>query len=111
MSGLSSGDTTALIHRLEECGDLTRHAHPHDNRSILVSASDAVPERAEALYAPLVQEMDQLAAQLTDAERALIGRYLTAVAQVSERHAARLHELLREHECDVIAPPAPGPWA
>jgi DNA-binding MarR family transcriptional regulator len=109
--GLSSGGTTALIHRLFDSGHLATHPNPHDKRSILVSASRAVLERAEELYAPLVQEMNELAAQLTDAERALIGRYLSAVVELSERHAARLCELLREHYRDVIVPPARGLWA
>ena len=38
----------------------------------------------------------------------MIGRYLTRVAELSEHHAARVDDVLREHERDVIAPPTRG---
>jgi DNA-binding MarR family transcriptional regulator len=109
--GLTSGGTTALIHRLVQSGHLTRHPHPRDRRSSILTASRAVLERAEELYAPLVEEMNELAARLGDADRAVVGRYLAEVAEASERHAARLEDLVREEQREVIAPPSPGLWA
>jgi hypothetical protein len=49
-----------------------------------------VLRRAEDFYAPLVEHIDALANQLTDSERSLVGRHLTLVAEVIERHARRL---------------------
>jgi DNA-binding MarR family transcriptional regulator len=109
--GLTSGGTTALIHRLLESGHLTRHPHPHDKRSSLLTASEAVLERAEELYAPLVEELNELAVRLTDSDRGIIGRYLAEVVESSERHAARLDDLVRDEQREVVAPPSPGLWA
>jgi DNA-binding MarR family transcriptional regulator len=109
--GLSSGGTTALLHRLDEAGHLTRHPHPSDKRSCLLTASRAVVERAEEIYAPLVEDMDELALGLSDDERAEVARYLTRVAALSERHAERLDTLLREKQRDAIGERAPGLWA
>ena len=109
--GLSSGGTTALIHRLDDAGHLAKHPHPSDKRSCLLTASRAVVERAEEVYAPLVEEMDELAFGLSDDERVVIARYLTAVAELSERHAERLDTLLREKQRDAFGERAPGLWA
>jgi len=108
--GLSSGGTTALIHRLLEAGHLTRHPHPHDRRSSLLTASGEVLERAGALYAPLVADMNALAAALPADERAIVGRYLTDVAELSEQHARRLRDRARAGEREPVSPPAPGLW-
>jgi DNA-binding MarR family transcriptional regulator len=108
---LTSGGTTALINRLVASGHLTKHPHPRDKRSSILTASREVLERAEELYAPLVGDMNELAARLEEAERAVVGRYLAEVAELSERHAARLDDLVREEQREVIAPPAPGLWA
>jgi DNA-binding MarR family transcriptional regulator len=109
--GLTSGGTTALIQRLVDAGNLTRRPHPRDKRSSLLAASESMLERAEKLYAPLVEAMNELTAQLADPERASIGRYLTDVVQLSERHAERLQDLVRSDQHEDVAPPAPGLWA
>jgi DNA-binding MarR family transcriptional regulator len=109
--GLTSGGTTALIHRLVESGHITRHPHPRDRRSSILTASPEVLERAEQLFLPLVQEMDALAVRLTDAQRTVIGRYLTHVAALTEEHAGRLQAIARDEQREAIAPPAPGIWA
>ena len=108
---LTSGGTTALIHRLERAGHVARHPHPDDRRRILVTATETIVASAEAVYAPLIAEMDEVAVRLTDEERAIVGRYLTAVAEVSQRHADRLDAALRAEEADIVAAPAPGLWA
>lgn len=109
--GLSSGGTTALIHRLIEAGHLTRHPHPHDKRSSLLTAGPAVIARAEELYGPLVTGMNELAARLSEADRAVIGRYLTTVAELSEHHAQRMRDRARTEERELLSPPAPGLWS
>jgi DNA-binding MarR family transcriptional regulator len=108
---LTSGGTTALIHRLERGGHLARHPHPDDRRSILLTATEAIVASAEELYAPLIAEMDEVSERLNDEERAIVGRYLTAIAAVSQRHAERLDAAARADDADVVAVPAPGLWA
>jgi DNA-binding MarR family transcriptional regulator len=109
--GLTSGGTTALINRLLESGHLTRHPHPRDKRSSILTASPAVLARASAIYAPLVASMDELAEGLTADERSVVVRFLTSVVELFERHAMRLQDQVREEEREIVSPPAPELWA
>jgi DNA-binding MarR family transcriptional regulator len=109
--GLTSGGTTALIHRLEGAGHLERHPHPRDKRSTLLTASDSIVARAEEIYAPLVDDMDEISDRLPEDVRIAVGEYLTEIAVVSEQHAERLDSTERAESADTIAPPAPGLWA
>ena len=109
--GLTSGGTTALVQRLEGAGHLARHPHPRDRRSILLTATPSIVERAEVIYAPLVQELDEVSARLTDEQRSVVGGYLEEIAAASERHAERLDTTARAESTEVIAAPAPGLWA
>jgi DNA-binding MarR family transcriptional regulator len=108
--GLTSGGTTALIHRLLEAGHLEQHPHPRDRRSSVLTASASVLERAQRLYAPLVEAMNELSSRLSAPERAVVGSYLRDVAQLNERHADRLHALARTEQREIVAPPTPGLW-
>jgi DNA-binding MarR family transcriptional regulator len=109
--GLTSGGTTALIHRLEAAGHLSRHPHPADRRSMLLTASPSIVTQAEELYAPLVKAMDEVSERLTEEERVVVGRYLSEIAAVSEQHAERLQAAVRADSTEVVAAPAPGLWA
>jgi DNA-binding MarR family transcriptional regulator len=109
--GLTSGGTTALINRLLDAGRLARHPHPRDKRSSILTASPDVLERAARLYAPLVEDMNRLAKELTAEERVVVGRYLADVAELFERHAKRLHDMVRTEEREIVSPPSPGLWA
>jgi DNA-binding MarR family transcriptional regulator len=109
--GLTSGGTTTLIHRLEAAGHVERHPHPHDRRSLLVTASASAVARAEELYSPLVAELDAVFARLGERERATVGSCLAEVTAVSERHAERLRAAASAGATDVVAAPAPGLWA
>jgi DNA-binding MarR family transcriptional regulator len=109
--GLTSGGTTALLHRLEAAGHLARHPHPDDRRSTLLTATPSILAAAEQVYAPLVKEMDEASARLTDHERAIVARYLAEIAAVSERHAERLDAAVRAESADGAAAPVPGLWA
>lgn len=109
--GLSSGGTTALIHRLLEAGHLTRHPHPSDKRSSLLTAAPAVIARAEQLYAPLVAGMNELAARLSETDRAVVGRYLSKVVEMSEHQAQRMRDRARTEERELLSPPSPGLWS
>jgi DNA-binding MarR family transcriptional regulator len=107
--GLTSGGTTALVRRLEDAGHVTRRPHPRDKRSIILSPSASVLERAGEVYAPLVDDMDAVSARFSSEEREVIGRYMTEIAHVSERHAESL--AAREQPDHAVAAPAPSLWA
>jgi DNA-binding MarR family transcriptional regulator len=109
--GLTSGGTTALLRRLESAGHLSRHPHPGDRRSTLVRATPSILAAAERVFAPLVADMDEAAAQLTDRERSLVARYLGEIVAITERHAERLDAAVRADAAAFVAAPAPGLWA
>jgi len=109
--GLTSGGTTALLHRLEAAGHLSRHPHPDDGRSILLTASRSILAAAERIYAPLVEDMDEAAARLSAEDRGVVARYLAEIAAVCERHAERLDAAVRAESADTVAAPASGLWA
>jgi hypothetical protein len=70
-----------------------------------------VLERAGAVYAPLVDDMDAVSARFSSEEREVIGRYMTEIAHVSERHADSLDSAAREQPDEAVAAPAPSLWA
>jgi DNA-binding MarR family transcriptional regulator len=77
---LSSGAITALVDRLERTGHVQRRPNPADRRSSVVLP---VPEGLEEVGRHFVP----VAAELTDKERAVVGRYLEAASEVFRRHA------------------------
>lgn len=108
---LTSGGTTALLQRLERAGHIERHPHPNDRRSVLVGISAPTAERASALLAPYVTELDRMTDELSDDERATVERFLAAVADAGRRHAEGLRARSAGHrsQADVFA--APALWA
>jgi len=109
--GLTSGGVTALVQRLERAGHVRRHAHPRDGRSTLLSLEPETVERASECYAPLVAELDAMIGRLTEAEQAVVLRFLERAAEAGERHAEELATQADEAHARPIAPPAPGMWA
>jgi len=109
--GLTSGGTTALIHRLEGAGHLERQPHPRDRRRSILRPSDTLVERAVPLYAPLVADMDEATSRLTPDERRLVVRFLEEMVELSERHVDELAASLeaKRRAAAPVAPP-PGLW-
>lgn len=84
---LSSGAVTALVDRLEGAGRAERVPNPRDRRSWVVRV------RLEGLAGPrrhmvaLRDDLLEVTAELSEEERAAVGRYLEDVAEVFARHA------------------------
>lgn len=109
--GLSSGGMTAMVQRLEGSGHLVRRPHPVDGRSVLLRLSPTLRERAEALFAPLIHDLDRMIVRLPKPEREALARLLHQAAEVNERHAdALLAEVTEAADADA-APLVPGLWA
>jgi DNA-binding MarR family transcriptional regulator len=108
---LTSGGTTALVQRLERAGHVTRESHPHDGRSTLLRLTPRSEEDATAAFAHLVHELDRLAGELSDAERAVVAGFLERVADAAERHAADAARALEDRARTAIGEPVPGLWA
>jgi DNA-binding MarR family transcriptional regulator len=87
---LTSGGMTALLHRLYRAGHIARRPHPKDRRSVLVSANPEVLQRIAELLAPLVADADEISAELSARDRAVVLRYLERIVASSERRADEL---------------------
>lgn len=106
---LSSGGVTALVQRLELAGHVERQAHPTDRRSVLLELSPALVERAGEAFHPLVGALDEVTAELTETEQAIVRRFLTRVATATEEHAARAHAGL-DRGAAAASTPVPALW-
>src|SRR3712207_6072257 len=84
---LSSGAITALVDRLERPGHVERRPNPADRRSSVVLPVPEGLEEAGRHLRPVAAELLEKSAELTDEERAAVGRYLEVVTEVFRRHA------------------------
>jgi DNA-binding MarR family transcriptional regulator len=92
LTGLSTGAMTGLIDRLERKGLVRRVPDPTDRRKVVLEPDRA---RAQALLSPAFSGLPQATAQLVDtlseAEAALIVRYLQAAIALMQAHTERLN--------------------
>jgi DNA-binding MarR family transcriptional regulator len=108
---LSSGGTTALIHRLQRAGHVSRHAHPHDRRSAVVRLTPAIAAWATDAWAPFVADLDGLVEPMSADEREVVRHFLEGAAEAAERHADRLVRDADASAHDSLAVPLPALWA
>lgn len=76
---LTTAATTAAIDRLVALGHVTRAPHPTDRRSLLVVPTEASVQRAMSRLAPMIAGVDAVLDDFSDAEQAVITRYLERV--------------------------------
>jgi DNA-binding MarR family transcriptional regulator len=81
---LTSGGVTALLHRLERAGHVTRQAHPSDRRSVLLHADPAIVGQAAQCYGQLTDATDAVTSRLTARDREVVRTFLLEIAEVSE---------------------------
>ncbi len=93
--GLTTGSVTAMLDRLERLGYLSRSPDPSDRRRVVVAPTDAVVERAAALYGPLVEEGAHAIAGYTSAELELLIGFLRMSREVQEHHVERVRGMGR----------------
>ena len=105
---LTSGGTTALVQRLLRLSYVVREPHPVDRRSTLLRLTPEAERDAGALYAPLVGELDEIAARLGDGDALAL---LEAVATAAERHADQLAHAADAQRPRIPRVPTPGLWA
>jgi DNA-binding MarR family transcriptional regulator len=107
--GLSSGGTTAMIQRLEQNRHVVREPHPKDGRSSLLRLAASTAERVGAWDAPVIDELTNVAARLSDSEQRAISEFLARAAELTEAAsdvvagAAPLRE-------EVAVDPVPSLW-
>jgi DNA-binding MarR family transcriptional regulator len=88
--GISSGSGTELADRLERAGHLHRRRPPDDRRRIVLEPDESSVARILDELAPLIVELDRLAATFTPAEQEAITRYLSEAAERVRAFAGRL---------------------
>ena len=66
-------------------------------------------ERAGEAFHPLVGALDEVTAELTETEQAIVRRFLTRVATATEEHAARAHAGL-DRGAAAASTPVPALW-
>lgn len=108
---LTSGGVTALLHRLERGGRVSRRPHPRDKRSVLLSVNADILETVAECYAPLAAEQDELTARLSPSERVVVATYLDRIAAMSERHVEDLISRLDHDATEAIDEDATHLWA
>ncbi len=84
---LSSGAITALVDRLERTGHVERRPNPADRRSSVVLPAPEGLEEAGRHFLPVAADLSEATAELTDEERAGVGKYLEAATEIFRRHA------------------------
>jgi DNA-binding MarR family transcriptional regulator len=84
---LSSGAITALVDRLERTGHVERRPNPADRRSSVVLPVPEGLEEAGRHLLPVTADLLEVTAELTDEERAGVGKYLEAATEIFRRHA------------------------
>ena len=84
---LSSGAITALVDRLERTGHVERRPNPADRRSSVVLPVPEGLEEAGRHLLPVAADLLEVTAELTDEERAGVGKYLEAATEIFRRHA------------------------
>lgn len=106
---LSSGGVTALVQRLELAGHIERTRHPTDRRSVQLELAPALVARAAAAFLPLVGALDDVTAELSEPEQAVVRRFLARVTIATEEQAARAHAEL-DRGSAAPSTPVPALW-
>jgi len=88
---MTSGAMTALVDRLEENGRAVRERHPADRRRVLVTRTEKADEDLTAEIAPMARQILELAENLEDAERQVVGRFFDGFIAIIEDTAAEAY--------------------
>ncbi len=84
---MSSGAVTALVDRLERSGHLERVPNPRDRRSSLLRPTPWGIEEVVGRILPLAAEVHSLSENLSEEERAVVGRFMEAATAAYARQA------------------------
>ena len=84
---MSRGAITALVDRLERSGHLERVPNPDDRRSLLLRRTPSGVEELLGHLLPLVAEINELDAGLSDEERAAVVGFVREVTAAMWRQA------------------------
>jgi len=106
---LSPSGATAVIDRLSRAGLISRDRGSGKQRVVL-KATDAGGELHAQALAPLGHDVDRLVDELAPGDRVLIERFMTRLADLSEREADELTARVEEDARAAAAIPPPVLW-
>jgi len=89
-TGLTTGAVTGCLDRLERVGFARRSTDPADRRRVMVTLRPEGLGEAMRLNEPLHRALHALDAELTPAQRALVGDYVRRAAGLFREEALRL---------------------
>jgi DNA-binding MarR family transcriptional regulator len=84
--GMRPASATVLVDRLEAAGHVERTRDDADRRRVTVAPTMQAYRDALAAMAPLLQALEAAVADLDAAERAVVDRYLTRVAEALQAY-------------------------
>lgn len=91
-TALTGAAITAVVDRLEKAGYVRRERGEADRRRVTVRAVPAKLKTLDRLYQDYGADMAALLSQYTDAEFAVIERYLSQTTALLAAHAAKLRQ-------------------
>lgn len=80
--GMTPAAATELVDRLERAGHVARERDTADRRRVRLVATTSAIDEVGSRIAPLLQALDRTATEFSDAERAVIRRFLAALIKV-----------------------------
>jgi DNA-binding MarR family transcriptional regulator len=94
-TGLTTASITGVVDRLEAAGFVNRVRDPADRRRVVVSINlEKALKEVASVFAPMVANWQQLAAQYTDDELRLIVGFYDQMEQIIRGHLTALREQL-----------------
>jgi DNA-binding MarR family transcriptional regulator len=90
--GLSTGTVTTLLDRLERAGHVRRERDPGDRRRVIVRYGEPGLALAGKFFLPLGRHHRAATANFTDAELAVVERYLSATIEAFRSYREQLSE-------------------
>jgi len=84
---ITRASVTSLVDRLVRDGHATRVPHPTDRRTLLIVPTSHSDEEVRATLGPMHQRMLHIVDGLSEAERAVVARFLAGMAAAVEEAA------------------------
>ncbi len=88
--GLTSGGVTGLTQRMERSDHISREPHRRDGRSTLLRITPTAQAAIIDQLGPCNARGQELAEEMTEHEREIVGRFLERAIEITERHAQLL---------------------
>lgn len=81
--GINSAGTTALIDRLERLGQVRRARDTRDRRKVVLEVTPEAVDLGWSFFGPQIQDMVAGMRSFTDAELAVVRRFLVAMTDIA----------------------------